>query len=372
MKRLLALFLAAFSLLLLAADYELILLGDLHYDGARYRSGATDIKASRQQEFARNAKIWKKNIPAELKAAGSLVSPRTRYVIQLGDIVQGDAASEALQLDMLRDALAAVSTHFGKTPLLLVKGNHDIRSLGPEGYDAAYKSLVLPILAEKIKPAEAPQDMNYAVRVGGDLLLFIDSVNPELERIQAEIDRNPGFKRLLVFTHIPILPCPGANVCYNYTPGSAGLAPKANIQPENRRKLLDMLATYNAYIFSAHTHTPAIVEWKSAKGRLIQLTSSGMAKEAGSPAFILRAAGAAAIGKGLLPKDLPAFREEYKPVRFLEAWSGWGCVVLKLTDDAVIADLYSGDGKSPVETVVLSRPMPEKLLKMEPVPAESP
>ncbi len=43
--------------------------------------------------------------------------------------------------------------------------------------------------------------------------------------------------------------------------------------------------------------------------------------------------------------------------------SSWGFVVLRLSDNAVIADFYSGNGRKPEKTVALSKPMPEKLVR---------
>ncbi len=366
MKTLFTLLFATVATLLFAADYELILLGDLHFDGPQYRVGATGIRPAQQEGLDRNAAIWKKNVPEELKAAGSKVSGQTRYVIQLGDFVQGDAISEDMHVAMLRDALAAVSPYFGSVPLLFAVGNHDVRSINSDGpgQSAAYRSFMLPYLKNVLKRDQAPEDMNYAVRSGDDLLLFIDAIHPDLSRIETQIAQNPGFKRLLVFTHVPILPCPGGKVVFNYTAGGVGLASKANTQPENRRKLLELLEKHNAYIFCGHTHKPAIVERKTEKGRILQMTCSGMASGEGAPPFTLLSSGKAALAK-VFSKSTEGhaeFRKDYvDPVRFFELFPGWGFVVLHLTDDAITADLYSGNGATPEKTVILSEPMPEKI-----------
>ncbi len=370
MKTFFAFLLATAAVLLSAAEYELILLGDLHFDTSEYRAGAA-VQPFQQKEFARNAGIWKKNIPEELKAAGSKVSPKTNYVIQLGDVIQGDSASDAEHVKMLNDMLAVIRPYFGGVPLLFAKGNHDVRSLdqkGP-GRAAAYNSFLLPYLKKELKLDNAPADMNYAVRNGDDLLLFLDSGHPGLSRIEALIAQNAGFKRLLVFTHIPVLPCPGGGVVFRHTPGGTGLAKDANNQPENRKKLLELLAKHNAYIFCGHTHTPAIVEWKSEKGRIVQLTTSSLAQRGGAPAFKLRPAGKAALEEALPEGKFPGFRKEYaEPARFFELFPGWGFVVLRLSDDAVVADLYSGSGSKPEKTVILSEPMPEKLFTEQEAP----
>lgn len=373
MKTFLTLLLATVATLLFAADYELILLGDLHFDGPQYRVGATGIRPAQQEGLDRNAAIWKKNVPELLKAAGKKVSAQTKYVIQLGDVVQGDAVSEDMHVAMLRDALAAIAPHFGGVPLLFTVGNHDVRSIhsdGP-GQNAAFNSFMLPYLKNVLKSDKAPEDMNYAVRNGDDLLLFIDSIHPDLSRIETEISRNPGFKRLLVFTHVPVLPCPRGTIVFNYTAGGVGLAPKANSRSEDRKKLLELLEKHNAYIFCGHIHTPAIVERKTEKGRIIQMTWSSIASGEGAPPFVLRAAGKAAIAESF-PEETKRhaeFRENYAaPVRFFESFPGWGFVVLRLTDGAITADLYSGNGTAPEKTVVLSEPMPEKLFAGDKTP----
>ena len=183
MKRILAFLLATAAALLSAADYELILLGDLHFDSPEYRSGAA-LQPFQQRETARNAGIWKKNVPEELKAAGSKVSPETKYVIQLGDVIQGDSVSDAEHVKMLHDVLAIIHPYFGTVPLLFAKGNHDVRSLDmTTGRGAAYDSVMLPYLKKELKQDNAPEDLNYAVRNDGDLLLFLDSIHPDLSQI---------------------------------------------------------------------------------------------------------------------------------------------------------------------------------------------
>ena len=88
-----------------------------------------------------------------------------------------------------------------------------------------------------------------------------------------------------------------------------------------------------------------------------------MAGSEGAPGFKLRAAGKAALEEALPEEQFPGFRKEYaEPARFFELFPGWGFVVLRLSDDAVVADLYSGDGGKPEKTVVLSKPMPEKIV----------
>ena len=70
-----------------------------------------------------------------------------------------------------------------------------------------------------------------------------------------------------------------------------------------------------------------------------------------------------ALEEALPEEKFPGFRKEYaEPARFFELFPGWGFVVLRLSDDAVAADLYSGNGRTPEKTVVLSEPMPEKLV----------
>ena len=103
-------------------SYRFIYLGDVHFDAEpdvyhkNYIIG--EITPGRKKEFRRNADMWKERLPQLLKAASGKITRDTAFVIQAGDLVQGDCASPETHEKMVSDALAFMKTTFGEVPFL--------------------------------------------------------------------------------------------------------------------------------------------------------------------------------------------------------------------------------------------------------------
>ncbi|MDY6464795.1 MAG: hypothetical protein SPK80_09365, partial [Bacteroidales bacterium] len=92
--------------------YNVVILGDTHYDAADpelYHAGYTDPNPTREanhrKEFVRNGKMWAERCPALVKRAACLVDEDTRFVLQMGDLVQGDTATAEIHKRFLDDAM---------------------------------------------------------------------------------------------------------------------------------------------------------------------------------------------------------------------------------------------------------------------------
>ena len=79
--------------------YSVVLLGDTHYDtfpSSTYHTHYdNDRKAEwlwrvQRAEFMRNGDMWAERCPRLLKASAACLPSNARFVLQLGDLVQGD------------------------------------------------------------------------------------------------------------------------------------------------------------------------------------------------------------------------------------------------------------------------------------------
>ena len=95
-----------------AAEYNFIALGDIHFDGQDYHLSIPK-QEYKQKERARNINIWSSGKATKvLSAAGSAAGGKTAFVVQAGDLTQGDCDNTALQEQMFKDAFATVKKHF--------------------------------------------------------------------------------------------------------------------------------------------------------------------------------------------------------------------------------------------------------------------
>ncbi len=132
------------------SSYQLIVLGDTHFDApyevyhSAYNEPDERLNKIQREEFARNEAIWRERGPRMIKAAAGQITDKTRAVIQVGDLVQGDCGNAKTHERMMRDTLTAFKTSFNALPFLTVAGNHDVR--GPGAAEACRKTM-LPYLS---------------------------------------------------------------------------------------------------------------------------------------------------------------------------------------------------------------------------------
>ena len=121
-----------------AADrgkYSVVILGDTHYDAPdpdKYHADYTDPNPTREanhrKEFVRNADMWDVRCPALVNRAARLVDDDTRFVLQMGDLIQGDTATAAAHTAFLADTFDLLKQGVAPNlPFVTVAGNHDLR-----------------------------------------------------------------------------------------------------------------------------------------------------------------------------------------------------------------------------------------------------
>ena len=336
-------------------DYTVSVLGDLHYDDepiGRYHAPGKVKK----DEFARNVAMWKKESPSLLAASASLVGPKTAFALQLGDLIQGQAATYSSFTQMLADATAVLEKTYPTVPIVAVCGNHDV--LGPKG---GYGGFMVPWQARQLAgiTTNAVTRTTFGFRHGPDLWIIINfnsgpGTVPIVKQLLAD---NPDTRYTFVATHGPVLPMDVWKRRWFYL-GAEG-------QDKARREMRGLLAKRNAIVLSGHVHSLEYKDWHGDGGRITEMVLNSVPRfDKGSvrptvpkvisdtPAdygtWLKTAATNAANAR------FEALYEEYRPglkARF--AAYAYGHHVLRVSDSGVTLDYYGGDATTPTKTFKL-------------------
>ncbi len=169
----------------------------------------------------------------------------TRFLIQCGDMVEGNAKNETEHRKQLNFALGLLKKHV-RFPVYHVLGNHD--ALGNGGMEA-FKATILPEITMSIGQ-DAMADANYTVTVGDDLFVFTGYYEaskgwPFLKGTLKTLEKRPRYLFLIV--HSPFI-----HVA--------------------KSSMVDLLASYNAIVFSGHIHTGYTVTYQKDTNILRQVT----------------------------------------------------------------------------------------------------
>ena len=238
--------------------YRVMFLGDVHYDALEYHPGYRKKKA-----FKRNVTMWKSASPQLFEAAGEQAGKdNVAFVVQLGDITQGWADTPELHEKMLRTAFLKLKPFFADRPLLVVKGNHDVRGRSGNDNGPAERGL-LPLVAAE-KGLGTLSNGNYAFMQDKDLFIAVDGfvgMKEVVEFVRKSLKEHPDARYVFLMTHLPVLPGSVQNPIW-LLPGYEEIAA--------------MLETRRALVIAAHTHRPSVTTRTTPRGTLPQLIVSSM------------------------------------------------------------------------------------------------
>lgn len=342
--------------------YNLILLGDTHYDTAPdtvYHTGYSDPNPTRdaahRKEFGRNADMWSDRSLRLVKRAGRLVDDRTAFAIQSGDLIQGDTGSASVHKMMLDDALGVLKESFGTLPLLTVMGNHDMRGLSDEVSRQAYLEFMPERLSKET--GEKITDMTFAKWVGPDVFIFIEFNRPDDALIDKLLDETAGARYTFIVLHCPVFP-------YDSTKYFNWILHGRDNKTEARRHFIKRFAQRNAIVICGHSHTTELTDWTSEDGRITQMTINSVWSKPelgtydvdakGADEYgILRIKSAEKEGKKVPQSEIDWF-DEYRPglKRYTHSPAA-GSYKLNVDEKGVTVDFYAGDSETVSETFKL-------------------
>ncbi len=263
------------------SSYSVAVLGDTHFDQAlepefiasydlttdvsvddmaRYTAQSTyhanwsNTESGAQthfSEFLRNGDMWRERCPRLVAASAVLaVSRPTRFLLQVGDLVQGDCGKATVHKQMLQDAVAAIRGGFPSgLPFLTVLGNHDVRGTGARN---AYLNFAQPFMSTEITnltgvtPGSTAYPA-YSFRLDDDLWVFCDFDTEDTGQICDVIDADPSARRVFLVTHGPFT----ASAVSSYA--NWRLAGR-NVTAAKRLALYKTLSRRHAIVLSGHTH----------------------------------------------------------------------------------------------------------------------
>ena len=240
-------------------NYRVTFIGDIHFDGPKYHAVPPSERAQRI-----NFTQWKGTSQKVLAAAGAAQNKDTApFVIQLGDMIQGDCDNAELQGAAYTDAFAVIKSFFPDQKLLSVLGNHGYRgkrdaSLAPDKY-------LIPLLKKELGKDIELDGTNYAVQYKKDLYIFCDlRKNNIFEFTQKAVENAQNVRHIFFCSHLPMFPCSTGN------PGW--------VVPQFK-ELIPFLAKHKAIVVCAHIHAMGYIVYKSTEGALAQITVTSMGRE---------------------------------------------------------------------------------------------
>ena len=332
--------------------YSVVILGDTHYDAMApelYHKGyelADKVReANHRKEFVRNGQMWAGRSKDLVKRAACLVDEDTRYVFQMGDLIQGDTADAETHKRYLDDALNLFKNDVAPDlPFVTVAGNHDLRGNDDAVCTQAYTEYMSARMSKEL--GQEIKSTNFLFRQGPDAYVVVNFTKPNVEEITALLNEARGARHVFVIVHGPVFPFDDTKYYWWYLLGN-----RKDSKADERRKMRKLLASLNAIVLCGHTHTTEFLDWYGDGGRITQMTMSSVWRSEDQATYKVLASGRDAYGT-LLFKEKPELATEANKALFAEYREGIrdyslseaaGSYKLFVDGDKVWVDFYAGD-----------------------------
>ena len=329
--------------------YSVVILGDTHYDTADpevyhagYRDANPSKEESRRKEFARNGNMWADRCLRLVDNAAGLVDKDTRYVLQVGDLIQGDTADSTTHARFLDDAVNLLKTHIAPDlPFVTINGNHDRRGMDDSMCRRAYRAYMLPRMSQEL--GQEITHTSYLFRQGPDAFVAVNYASSNLEEIKSLLEEARGSRNVFVLIHTPVFPFDDPEIYHWFFLGS-----RKDSHAKERREMRALLASLNAIILCGHTHQTELLDWKGDGGRITQMTMSSVWEADSLSNYSVQHSGADGY-----PDYSPIF-DEYRPgIKRYLCSRAVGSYKLIVSGSRVFIDFYAGDSPHPSERFIL-------------------
>jgi len=347
-------------------SYTVPILGDTHFDETqwgRYHVGwkPRDERDAngRKREFARNADMWRERMPSLISAAAKCAKPTDAFILQVGDLVQGDCPDSATATLMFKDAVAACRMGFGNLPFVTVAGNHDIRNGARDAYDRFFVPFHSRELGRRFTST------TFCFRQGPDLWIVADFMKPDVNVIFSALEKSDDARYVFFVCHSPVTPTDNWGFFW-FLFG----------KPEDsrlRRKLRSLLMRKRAIVLCGHTHYTELNEWRGPEGLLTQFSANSVFTNPSLAQPKLITADPASWGKIWVEKhvtDAPVEHDGHYTTRTrkqslelvaeyaqglvrYEKYTAAGHYRLNVSDSGVSVDFYGGASQSVTKSFVL-------------------
>lgn len=250
-----------------AARKSFVLLGDIHYDKIENhdlewlmeRDG--DFRQVTEGYCVNTEKFWEK-----FSSAVRAFSERdeVKCVVQLGDLSEGLAGTEALARQMATGMFQAIDAVGFNVPFIVCRGNHD--TTGP-GAKEAFNDIYLPNMQRLSGTTEKVTSSHYTATVDDMLFVAYDSYDSACT--PAWLDQvlkasNARYK--FVLNHEPVVP-----ITYRVWHAYRTAAKAAT-----REQFLKVLAQNGAIALTGHLHVYSTLRRDTEWGSILQLAANSV------------------------------------------------------------------------------------------------
>ena len=337
--------------------YAVAVLGDTHYDAepesvyhAHYDESNKWAKVQ-HEEFRRNGEMWRTRCPQMLASSAALAhGADTRFILQLGDIIQGDCDDVPTHKKMLDDCIRLLRKPYpAGLPFLTVVGNHDFRGKGAR---AAYFEFAEPFMAREIARLTGRETVAkypaFSFRVGPDLWVFCDFEMKSLDPISELVESGSDARHVFLVTHGPFTTFPyGQSFRWR-------LGGRASCEA-SRPRLYEVLSRRHAIVLSGHTHTTNFYRHENRFGGFTECTVNSVWSKPELATAKPVAEGAEgyriSVKKGFSSEKMADYQREvdfFKPgVKDSFFNLGAGHYRLDVSDETVTMDFYPGAARTP-------------------------
>lgn len=334
--------LSIFGNVLASSEYNLVVLGDTHFDAEQYHT-AKPVHDFQIQERERYVAMWANGSSENvLRAAAAKDTPDVPFIIQTGDLSQGDCDTPEDQARMISDGFVRIKSFFNEKKIFSVIGNHDIRLAVPHVNPGLADKVFFPALEREL--GKKTNKGNYFVRHKKDLYIFLGgykmSDREAFNFVSSAINQNKDARHIFYITHVPLL-------AWSYSHPTPG-----------HDKLIPLLLSHNAIILSGHTHKTSLFTITNGEKKLTQLTVSslGAAWKNNTPFEII----CDSVDKYMLSKKESYRKKEIVKQRMAELKKykittsniysqKSGFAVLNVKENTVTAELYLDDSGKPAK-----------------------
>ncbi|NEW81895.1 MAG: metallophosphoesterase [Mariniphaga sp.] len=339
-----------------AQKSSFIVLGDIHYDLLQdHNMNWLNTKPDDLRQVTKEYTVYTEtnwiDFTRILMQKAQTVTPSLKAVIQLGDLSEGLAGSEQKAEQMASNAMKAIEAVNMHAPWILTKGNHDVT--GP-GAVEAFQKFYVPMIRKQTNNPEI-KNASYSYTIGDVQITCLDPWDKNTDMVsflENELSTSKA-KFKFVAIHEPIIPV--TERCWHTLRNN----------PEQREKLLEVIARHKAIVLTAHLHRYSVVSRNTPFGPIVQVMVVSVIKDRN---YLFPSRVITEYGPSLAenvpewqPETLEARKailtEEAKYVSFFKQTDLPGYAIIK-TDGkkgTIELEYYAAFGKKPYDRIDLTR-----------------
>lgn len=352
------LFILFFCLVLTAPAQKssFIVLGDIHYDLLEdhdmqwLNTKPGDLRQVTQEYTKYTRENWNDFMTILKKKVKSSASP-VKAIVQIGDLSEGLAGNEEKAHQMASNAMNALQAIQMPVPWIITKGNHDIT--GP-GAEKAFQEVYVPMIQKQTNNPEI-KSANYSYRFQNVQITCIDPWDKATDVVtflERELSKS-GAKYKFISIHEPVIPV--TERCWHTLRNNQ----------EQREKLLEVIAKYQAIVLCGHLHRYSVVRRNTPYGPIVQVMTISVIKDRNyvSPTKLITQYGPS------LAENVPDWQpetletrkamlaEEAKYVTYYKQTDLPGYAVINIDEkkETIIMEYYAAFAEKPYDRIDLTR-----------------